>query len=100
MRRRNVLLAVLPLAIFAFGTTAHAATFLSFNSQPGDHIGNGQQWTYTPSDGSISVSGGTDGAHVHFFGDTGAEGDLSFFPPAGATFAPGMYDPLVWRLLG
>ena len=65
-------------------------TLLYFNSEPGDWVGGGQQFTLTPADGTFSTSRTEGGVHVSFVGsDTW---DLYFAPPSGATLTPGTYE--------
>jgi hypothetical protein len=70
---------------------SQGATLLSFNSEPGDFIGQGQQFTFTPADGTITPSRNFDnGVSVSF---SGAQfWSLDFAQPAGATLQPGMYE--------
>jgi len=65
-------------------------TALSFASDHGDWIGQGQAWTLTPLDGSISASASTGAIQVHFDGDTWW--DLDFVAPAGTPLVPGVYE--------
>lgn len=67
-----------------------ARTLLAFDSEPGDFIGDGQIWTVTPFDGTVSVETASGAIRVNFKGSTWW--DLTFAPPAGSTLAPGVYD--------
>ncbi|MBZ5589003.1 MAG: hypothetical protein LAO05_10615 [Acidobacteriia bacterium] len=67
-----------------------ARTFLVFDSDPGDSIGEGRAWTLAPLDGRITVSAATGSAGVHFYGSTWW--DLYFAAPAGTALAPGLYE--------
>jgi hypothetical protein len=65
-------------------------TFLVFDSQPGDWIGQGQEFTLTPVDGSITATRSSNVVTVRFDGSTWW--DLRFAAPAGATITPGVYE--------
>ena len=61
-------------------------TLLYFNSEPGDCIGGGQQFTLTMADGTFGAGRTGEGVHVSF---KGADcWDLYFVPPSGATLTP------------
>jgi hypothetical protein len=82
--------------VLAIASAGDAATFLSFNSQPGDRIGQGQQWTLTPADGSITAIPYAGGVQTHFHSPTtGTEWDLYFIPPSGTAIAPGAYEHVI-----
>ena len=85
---RTALLCAICLA--AGAARAQGATLIYFNSEPGDPIGQGQQFTLTPADGTISPSRTGDGVHVGFNGSTWW--DLHFVPPSGALLTPGVYE--------
>lgn len=65
-------------------------TRLYFNSEPGDVLGMGQQFTLTPADGTFTLSDAGGGVHVVFHGSTWWE--LFFVPPAGTSLTPGAYE--------
>jgi hypothetical protein len=52
------------ISAVAFGATPK--TFLTLESQPGDYIGQGITQTFTPSDGTFSISNGTDEVVITF----------------------------------
>ncbi len=91
-----------PLLLFAsacaLAGTARAQdqTFLYFNSQPGDSIGQGQEFTLTPANGTLTTTGTSDGVYgVSVAFDDGVTPwpwRLSFEPPFGAILTAGMYD--------
>jgi hypothetical protein len=61
------------LAIFSFvylfctfGSGATPQTSLTLNCQPGDYIGQGITQTFTPTDGTFSVSNSTDTVSISF----------------------------------
>ncbi len=85
---RWVLLAVLCAAT---GTAqAQDTTFLTFNSEPGDHVGGGLRFTLTSSDGLIAAYPIDGGVQLYFDGSTFWH--LYFVPPKGSTLTPGVYD--------
>jgi len=65
-------------------------TFIDFASDPGDYIGEGQRFTLTPLDGTITPSKSGDGVAIHFQGSTWW--DLSFSAPTGSPLVPGVYE--------
>jgi len=65
-------------------------TLIYFRSQPGDWVGQGETYTLTPADGTITTSRTGGGIHVAFDGSTWW--DLYFVPPWGATLGPGVYE--------
>ena len=74
------------------GAEAQPATFLTFDSQPGDFVGGGRRFTLTPADGTFSVSRNFDqGVNVNFSGPAGSW-SLSFAAPGETTLVPGMYE--------
>ena len=85
--------AVLVLLAFTAAATARAqSTLLSFNSEPGDYIGGGQQFTLTPSDGTITASGSSASGVSVSFSNSGEFWFLDFHPPVGVALQPGMYE--------
>jgi hypothetical protein len=65
-------------------------TLIHFNSEAGDYIGGGQEFTLTRDDGTITAEPISGGVHVEF---NGADSwDLYFVPPAGSTLTPGVYE--------
>ncbi|MBD1902739.1 hypothetical protein NDI44_11595 [Trichocoleus sp. DQ-A3] len=67
-----------------------AATFIQFNSQPGDYIGGGIAQTFTPLDGYITASSNGNGVSLNFNGDTWW--NLDFMAPEGETLVLGTYE--------
>ena len=91
---------VLLAALLAVGGSALAEgkTFLYFNSQPGDFVARGLEFTLTPSDGTITTSRVDGGVLVRY-----TSGDswwmLAFVPPAGTDLTPGAYEwTMRWRV--
>ena len=62
---------------------ASAATFLYFDSQPGDYIGGGVERTWTPSDGSFHIETNFDGGVSVSFDGGSNWWSLDFVPPEG-----------------
>ncbi len=76
-----------PLQGFAFG----GSTRVSMTSDPGDYIGQGRPWSYTPADALIAAGGSRQYAG---FGVDGADGSwwyADFAPGRGDILAPGTY---------
>ena len=66
-------------------------TLLSMTSDPGDYIGDGLAYHFTPADGTFSASmSASDQIDVGFSGAT--EWHLAFAAPGGKALVPGMYD--------
>ncbi len=94
----RVLLAA--LAVVGGSALAEGRTFLYFNSQPGDYVARGLEFTLTPSDGTIETSRVDGGVLVRY--TTGDSWDswwyLAFVPPAGTNLTPGAYEwTMSWR---
>lgn len=70
--------------------SVRAATFIQFNSQPGDYIGGGVTQTLIPLDGYITASGSGNGVSINFNGDTWW--NLDFAAREGETLVPGSYE--------
>ena len=95
MRTRMTAPAGPALAVLvALATVAEAqpATFLAFDSQPGDYVGQGRRFTLTPADGTIQVRTYLDGNIVQVAFDGAYNWDLYFAAPDGATVTPGIYE--------
>ncbi len=75
----------------AFGATPQ--TFLTLNSQPGDYIGQGITQTFTPSDGTFSVSNSSDTVSISFNTPTYSQfWNLDFGSATTVKFGRGEYD--------
>jgi len=70
--------------------SVRAATFIQFNSQPGDYVGDGLTQTLTPINGYITASGNGNGVSINFNGDTWW--NLNFAARKGETLVPGSYE--------
>jgi hypothetical protein len=85
-------LSMLVLAFTVAAAASAQSTLLSFNSQPGDFIGQGQQRTLTPSDGTITASGSSANGVSVSFSSASEFWSLAFHPPAGVALQPGMFE--------
>ncbi len=87
---KRVFLVVLFLTIVST-VTAQAATYLYFNSEPGDYIGQGSEQTMTDEDGTFTATtNSANGVAVHYRGTTWW--DLNFAAPNGERLRPGPYE--------
>lgn len=73
-------------------STSNAATFLYFNSEPGDYIGQGLKQTWTPEDGTFTATGSNTSnvVNIHFNGTSWWY--LDFAAPSGEILQPGPYE--------
>lgn len=94
--RRGISVAILALfSLFCtFATGATSKTLLTLTSQPGDYIGQGQSLSFTPTDGTFSVSTGPNNEVVISFNnaDYSQTWFLQFGSPLTAKFGYGEYD--------
>ncbi|MDR3636948.1 MAG: Ig-like domain repeat protein [Isosphaeraceae bacterium] len=77
-------------------TTAAGQTFVTMNSQPGDYIGAGKSYNFTPSGSTITAqvrSGGayTNTVEVDVSGPAGESWSLDFAAPNYGRLTPGSY---------
>ena len=81
------------IGVILFSAPVNAATFLSFDSQPGDYIGQGIEQTWTTEDGTFTANGTTASnvVQISFSGGT-AWWYLDFAAPQGQTLQPGPYE--------
>jgi large repetitive protein len=91
MRRVFLWTLLLFLSTGARAARSQGVTLLSFNSEPGDYVGQGRRFTLTPSDGTITVNRSGGGAQVTFSGAS-SWWYLFFVPRAGETLTPGVYE--------
>lgn len=76
---------------FTYGATPQ--TFISLTSQPGDYIGQGISQTFTPADGTFSVSNSRNTASISFHtADYSQFWDLNFGTPTSVAFGRGEFD--------
>ena len=75
-----------------FSSLTNAATYLYFNSQPGDYIGQGEERTWTTDDGVFNASGEISSNVVEISFDGTDWWYLDFAAPSGQTLQPGPYD--------
>lgn len=83
---------VCALLVMTAGAQAQV-TSLSMNSDPGDFIGQGQTFFFTPADGTFSANGaaGSNVVTFSFFGNDGQFWFLDFAAPSGQALAVGSY---------
>jgi hypothetical protein len=90
--RRFSLLCVLLLGLAGGGSAqAQTGTFFSFNSQPGDYIGQGTQQTFTPADSTFNESYDGSLVSVTVNSSTGGFWDVELAAPPGQPLVPGTY---------
>src|SRR5579864_5441442 len=84
------------LSALSFAATASASTpqtFLTLISQPGDYIGGGTTETFTPADGTFSVTNSTDTVSISFHTpDFSQFWYLDFGSPVTQKFGHGEYE--------
>lgn len=91
MRPKRIFLIVAFIGLFfSCGTISHAATFLFFNSEPGDYMGQGQVHTLTSEDGAFSVNNSQNVVTINYKGSTWWT--LNFAVPQGKRILPGPYE--------
>jgi len=84
MMKLRLALIIATLAFVPYARAASPATFFTYNSQPGDYIGQGITQTFTPADGTFTVQGNPRGVQVSFHtADYSSDWNLSFGPPSG-----------------
>src|SRR5205085_6156879 len=94
MRARITLVTFSFISFFcAFASGATPQTFLTLNSQPGDYVGQGITQTFTPADGTFSVSNSSDTVSISFSTPTFSQfWYLNFGSASTVKFALGEYD--------
>ncbi|MGB4069878.1 MAG: DUF6299 family protein [Nitrospira sp.] len=84
------------IAVLCLGTwvsTANAQTFLSYTSQPGDYIGQGQSRIFTPADSGFSSMVSQDNREIAVSVlPSGSFWHLHLAAPEGQTLLPGIYE--------
>lgn len=80
------------IGVMFFSATSNAATFLYFNSKPGDYIGQGIEQTWTTDDGEFNAIGNvsTNVVSINFNGTSWWH--LDFAGPGGQTLQTGSYE--------
>lgn len=78
----------IPLQGFAFG----GSTRVNMTSDPGDYIGQGRPWSYTPADALIVAGGNRQYAGFGVDGSDGSWWYADFVPGRGDILAPGRYE--------
>jgi hypothetical protein len=89
----------LSTTLLIVGPVHAGTTSLAMTSQPGDYIGQGQSYTFTPADGTFLTYRGyvnsswSNAAHIEFFTPGFRESwDLVFSAPNNALLVPGVYE--------
>jgi hypothetical protein len=80
------------VGIIFCSVASNAATFLYFNSEPGDYIGEGIEQTWSPEDGVFTVTGDVSSNVVSIDFDGTSWWYLNFAAPSGQTLHPGPYE--------
>lgn len=79
------------LLLALLASSSQAATYLYFNSEPGDYIGQGQENTWTELDGTFTANRNFDnGVSIYFNGSDWW--DLDFAAPNQQEIVAGVYD--------
>ncbi len=73
---------------FAYGGTTKVVLY----SDPGDYIGAGRDWSYTPANAVISATGSREHVSFRVTGADGSWWSADFAPAAGDILAPGRYE--------
>jgi hypothetical protein len=92
--RLRITLVILSSFVSLFSAGASGATpktFLTLNSQPGDYIGQGITQTFTPADGTFSISNSSATVSISFNNST-QFWYLDFGSPTTVKFGSGEYD--------
>lgn len=80
------------IGVIFFSATSNAATFLYFNSEPGDYIGQGIEQTWTTDDGVFTVTGNASSNVVSINFNGTSWWYLNFAAPKDQTLQPGHYE--------
>jgi len=84
---------VLALLLTSIASASTPQTFLTLISEPGDAVGQGVTETYTPSDGTFSVTNTTNTVSISFQTATGSHfWSLQFGSPRSQKFGRGEYE--------
>ncbi len=92
-RTRSLFRMVALVCSFSGAASASAATtYLYLNSQPGDYVGGGATYNFTPADGTFTVTNGSSTVNVFFnTSDYSQSWTLQFGTPQSMNFAKGQY---------
>ncbi len=94
--RLRITLVIFSSFVSLFSTVASSATpktFLTLSSQSGDYVGQGITQTFTPADGTFSVSNSSDAVSIGFNTPTYSQfWNLDFGSPSTVKFGWGEYD--------
>jgi hypothetical protein len=93
--RLRITLVIFSSFVSLFSTVASSATpktFLTLSSQYGDYVGQGITQTFTPADGTFSVSNSSDAVSITFHPTYSQPWNLDFGSPSTVKFGWGEYD--------
>ena len=84
---------VLGGSLFCAASASAVTTYLSMNSQPGDYIGGGATYKFTPVDGTFSVTNSSSAVNISFhMADYSQSWFLDFGSPESTKFGGGQYE--------
>lgn len=86
----KVMVVIAFIGVLFFSAISNAATFIYFNSEEGDYIGQGIEQTLTSDDGTFNATVFDNGVTFYFQGTT--FWSLSFAAPEEETLKPGAYE--------
>ena len=93
MTRLQAILTIVFLAFVPSFAAAPPQTFISLDSQPGDWVGQGQQYNFTPADGTFTVQGSSNSITVAFnTSDFSQFWYLTFSAPTGQALTRSVYE--------
>jgi hypothetical protein len=67
------------------------STYLQMQSQPGDYIGQGQTYNFTPANAQMGASASPSGFHMGLSASDGQWWNVDMVPASGQVLAPGNY---------
>jgi hypothetical protein len=73
------------------GTTSSDQFSLAMTSSPGDYVGQGLKFLYTPANATISVWGGPTGLAIDVNAGVGDAWTVDLYPKTGAVLKPGVF---------
>jgi len=73
------------------GTTTGDDFSLTMASDPGDFVGQGQTYSYTPSNATMSAWGGANGLAIDVDAGVGSLWTVDLYPATGAALKPGVF---------
>jgi hypothetical protein len=73
------------------GTTSGDQFSLSMTSRPGDYVGQGQKYLYTPANAAMSLWGGSTGLAIDVNAGIGSLWTVDLYPATGEMLKPGVF---------